>query len=137
MTNDDFWADARLVTGRSWLDRGRANTARFNAAHAPAPPEVTTAEPTDYLMGMSMDDYAQQRSSMPVANDFGLVEENMSGFADAKDLMVSSATELAAATNPYRIHPNTGYEVRQRGIPASQVESIGGITGRGNVNPNT
>ena len=36
-----------------------------------------------------------------------------------------------------RTHDTNGYTPRERGIDASLVESIGGIRGRGNVNPNT
>lgn len=138
--NDAFWASARPPK-RGWMARGEQATAAFNAAQAPAEPDVTAVEPTDYLMGMSMAEYAEQRSSMPVVNDFGLVKENTSGFPDAADLKLS-AEQMAAMTNPYRVHDTTGYEVRQPGIPADQLpeglgESLGGTRARGTANLDT
>jgi hypothetical protein len=133
LPNTYFWTDTRPADDRGWMGRGRANVARWNAAHAPAEPDVTAPEPTDYLMDMSLDDYAAQRSSMPVANDFGLIKENTSGFADAKDLM-GSATALAAMTNPYRRHDWATQPGAPRGVPASSMpESLGGIRPRGAV----
>lgn len=129
--SENFWQDAARRPGYGWMDRGRANTARFNAAHQPAPPDVTDPEPVDFLMGMSMDEYAAQSNSVPVANDFGLVKENTSGFADAKDLM-QFAAEHRADINPYRVHERPGFAPRERGIPAANLpETSGGIRYRG------
>ena len=135
--SSSFWTDARPAD-RGWMARGRANAARYYAPQEPAEPEPVV--PGDDSIGaLDLAAYAQVRDQLGIrsASDFAGLDRrvNESGFLDAVDLM-GSATALAEAVNPYRVHDTTGYEVRQRGIPASQVQSLGGITGRGNVNPN-
>jgi hypothetical protein len=133
--SEDFWVQAKPPK-QGWMGRGQANVARFNAAHVPAEPSAAEpVEPVDYLMNMSVDEYAAQRGNIPTVNDFGLVRENTSGFPDSADLRLN-AQQAAELANPYRVHANTGYEERPRGIDASLVESESGHRGRGlAVNP--
>lgn len=129
MSDSEFWTQANQP--RQWPGRGPVVARPIPQVAQPAPPDVTAAEPVDYLMGMSMDEYAASRTSMPVANDFGLVRENTSGFPDAADLK-GSATALAALTNPYRVHERPGHAPRERGVDAAALPtSIAGIPCRG------
>lgn len=130
--SNDYWTQADQVMHRGWLRR--------RPMPAPAEPNVVEpVEPVDFLMGMSVAEYAANRGSMPETNDFGVVRPNESGFPDVADTASNSAAEQMAAANPYRRHSNTGFHPSsQRGIDASLVESLdGSITGRGNVNQNT
>ena len=133
----EFWTTARRPRG--WMDRAAAKADEWRAAREPAPEPESVVSGDDSIGALDLAAYAQVRDQLGIrsASDFAGLDRrvNESGFPNAADLK-GSATALAEAVNPYRVHDETGYEVRQRGIPASQVESLGGINGRGNVNPN-
>ena len=64
MSENNFWQGADPGADRSWIGRGRANTARFNEAHQPAlEPEPDPATP-DMVAGLDLAAYAQVRDQL-------------------------------------------------------------------------
>jgi hypothetical protein len=133
----NFWTDVTSAQANrhDWVARGTRDLANWDAAHQP-PPDPEPATP-DVVADLDLIEYAQQRDALGIrsAGEFvGLDRrhvEDSSGFPNAGDRLTRE--QLAAMTNPYRVHQRPGEAPRQRGIDASMVESLGGLRGRGVV----
>jgi hypothetical protein len=130
-----FWTNARPHQGHGWMDRGRANSARYDEAHQPAPePEPITAEP-DAVAGLDLQQYAAQRAALGVrsATEFVGLNRNASGFPDAADSILTSEQRAQLGLGHLN-HERPGPEPRPRGITAAAMPtSLGGIPMRGVV----
>lgn len=142
-----FWTSARPAADRGWMAKGRANVNAYYEAHQPAPEPAPVSPDSDAVAGLSigsMAEYAAARDQLigirPSSEFVGLdgvhLSDAASGFPSVADTSFNSAAELMAATNPYRRWERPGEAPRERGIPASLVESQDGQhRGRGTVNP--